>query len=161
MHRLVIMRHAKSETHAGSDHARRLTERGLRDAEAAGRWMRAESIVPDLALVSSAARARATFDGVCEGLRARPESRVLDSLYDASAASVLEECLPLADSIGCVLVVAHNPTMAQLVHDLQRHPDGGTPHLPTAGLAVLEHGGSWADLEAGRAELVGSHVARG
>ena len=42
--RLVVMRHAKAEHSASTDHVRALAERGLGDAEAAGRWMRDHGI---------------------------------------------------------------------------------------------------------------------
>ena len=54
--RLVVMRHAKAEHSASTDHVRALAERGMGDAEAAGRWMRDHGVEPDAALVSDALR---------------------------------------------------------------------------------------------------------
>ena len=59
--RLVVIRHAKAEPVASSDHARRLTDRGRQDAAEAGRWARAAGFLPDHALVSTAARAHETW----------------------------------------------------------------------------------------------------
>ena len=36
---VVVVRHAKAEQEAATDHARPLTERGLADAKEAGRWL--------------------------------------------------------------------------------------------------------------------------
>ena len=36
---LIVMRHAKSEGSASSDHARPLTDQGRSDAQAVGRWL--------------------------------------------------------------------------------------------------------------------------
>ena len=46
--RLVIMRHAKAEATAPSDHERALASRGNTDAEAAGRWLGEQGITPDV-----------------------------------------------------------------------------------------------------------------
>ena len=45
--RLVVIRHAKAEAVAASDHARTLTHRGRRDAAEAGLWARAAGVLPD------------------------------------------------------------------------------------------------------------------
>jgi len=48
--RLVIMRHAKAEATAPSDHERALAARGRAEAQEAGRWLREQGIVPDVAV---------------------------------------------------------------------------------------------------------------
>ena len=160
--RLVVMRHAKAEGSASSDRARRLTDRGVRDAVAAGRWLAESQLVPERALVSSAARARATFDGVADGLGGTPELQVVDELYGADVVEVVELCRQLPEPVATALVVGHNPTMAELVQALQRDPEHEwSAHLPTAGIAVLSLDGDWAGLELGAASLDGWHVPRG
>ncbi|HEX7715711.1 MAG TPA: histidine phosphatase family protein, partial [Marmoricola sp.] len=64
--RLVVMRHAKAEAVAASDQARRLVERGRRDAAEAGRWAHAAGVLPDHAFVSTAARAHETWTSFSE-----------------------------------------------------------------------------------------------
>ena len=58
------MRHAKAEPFGNDDHGRQLTDRGRRDAIEAGVWLAQHDLVPDHALVSSAARTVATWEGV-------------------------------------------------------------------------------------------------
>ena len=65
MRRLVVMRHAKAEAVAASDHARRLVERGRQDAAEAGRWARAEGVLPDHAFVSTALECDRERTGAC------------------------------------------------------------------------------------------------
>lgn len=159
---LIVMRHAKTEQSASSDRARRLTARGRSDALAAGRWLPANGCVPALVLVSPAARAAETASLVSGELAPQPDVRRVDDLYGASAADVVEIVAATESAIRSVLVVGHNPTMAELAYGLQRDPaDPWAPHLPTAGLVVLEVSGEWADLAMGSAEVTHWHVPRG
>ena len=66
---LVIMRHAKAERTAATDHARQLTDRGRRDAVAAGQMLAQSGASLELALVSTAARAQETWSGVMRGMQ--------------------------------------------------------------------------------------------
>src|SRR4051812_50149249 len=59
--RLVLVRHAKTEQ-GEPDPSRRLTNRGRRDARAIGQWLAKNGVVPDLVVVSPAARARQTWE---------------------------------------------------------------------------------------------------
>src|SRR5881409_1252762 len=54
--RLLLIRHAKAEA-GHRDLTRRLTERGRQDAREVGRWLSAQDLVPDAAVVSPATRA--------------------------------------------------------------------------------------------------------
>jgi phosphohistidine phosphatase len=157
--RLLVMRHAKTEAYAGSDRVRRLTDRGVADARAAGRWLVEQDLVPDVVLVSSAVRARETFEHVVEAMGHAPASQVCDELYGADVDEVLELCTTVPEGTGSIMVVGHNPAMAELVHAVQRDP--GEPwaaHLPTAGVAVVEFE---SRLGRGAGELTMTHVARG
>ncbi|MGW3729375.1 SixA phosphatase family protein, partial [Streptomyces sp. NPDC000851] len=63
LRRLVVLRHAKSAWPLDvADHERPLAPRGRRDAPAAGRALAEADCLPDLALCSTAARARQTWD---------------------------------------------------------------------------------------------------
>jgi phosphohistidine phosphatase len=159
---LIVLRHAKTEQTARSDRARVLTSRGRTDARSAGRWLRENDIQPDLVLVSPAARARETAELVTAELSAPPEVRVVEGLYDASTGEALEVVAAVDGSARAVLLVGHNPAMADLVHALQRDPAGPSPqHLPTSGVAVLEVTAEWARLAEGTAQLTQWHVPRG
>jgi phosphohistidine phosphatase len=184
---LIIMRHAKTEREATSDRARRLTARGRADARAAGAWLRENELVPDLVLVSPAARALATAEIASASLAASPEVRVVEDLYGASADDVVEIMRAIDRAVSRVLVVGHNPTMEELASDLPRDPDDASTadqsrmnlasadqarpepsspeqssrELSTSGLVVLQVPAEWADLECGTAELIRRHTPRG
>jgi phosphohistidine phosphatase len=161
------MRHAKAEAVAASDHARRLVDRGRRDAADAGSWARSEGVLPDHVFVSTAARAHETWSAFREaaGLVLEPE---LDAgLYSAGPDSALEVLRTAPGDAMTVMVVGHNPTMAHLVHLLD---DGGaeptafaeiSAGFPTAAVAVLEVAGEWAELEVAVARIARFHVGRG
>ena len=87
--RLVVMRHAKTQSYASSDRARRLTDRGIA-TPAAGCWLVEQDLVPDMVLVSSAVRVKETFDHVAETMGHVPAHEVFDELYGADVDEVLE-----------------------------------------------------------------------
>lgn len=167
LRRLVVMRHAKAEPVAASDQGRRLIERGRRDAAEAGRWARAEGLLPDHAFVSTAARAHETWTAFSEGAGLDLEPELDASLYSAGPDSALEVLRTAPESAATVMVVGHNPTMAHLVHlldDGSADPTAFTlisADFPTAAVAVLEVSGEWSALEIAGARIVAAHVGRG
>jgi phosphohistidine phosphatase len=113
---LILLRHAKAVAADGApdDRARALTERGRRDAKAAGDALREARAAADAVLVSSAARTRETAAVALQGL-GLPEPTFLDDLYLAEP----ETIWAAAQAAGAarVLVVGHNPGL----HDLAAH----------------------------------------
>lgn len=59
---LILLRHAKAEAHNLEDFQRSLALRGRRQAIAVGEALTEEGLVPDLALVSAAARTKQTWE---------------------------------------------------------------------------------------------------
>jgi phosphohistidine phosphatase len=167
LRRLVVMRHAKAEAVAVSDHARRLVERGRRDAAEAGRWARAAGVLPDHAFVSTAARAHETWTAFSEAAELDVDPELDAGLYSAGPDSALEVLRTAPASASTVMVVGHNPTMAHLVHlldDGSADPEAFTlisAGFPTSAVAVLEVPGEWADLEIAGARIAVVHLAGG
>src|SRR4051812_45318199 len=166
---LVLLRHAKAETpDEGPDAARNLARRGRSDAEAAGAWLAAENLWPDLVLCSPANRTRETWHRVAIALAsARPDGtapqvRYEQGLYDGGRTEVVDLLRGLADDVHTVLIIGHNPTMSDV--SLLLRPDAETADrdgLKTAGLAVHRAERSWSDTEPGSMPLVEAHTARG
>lgn len=152
-HRLVLMRHAKSDwPHGVPDHERPLSGRGRRNAKAVGRWLVQEAPRIDLVLCSSASRARQTWQIAVEALDAVPPLEVHDGLYGATPGEVLalvHERAPAA--CRTVLVVGHEPTMSTTVSrlaDAASSPQALASvrlKYPTNGIAVLEHDAPWGE----------------
>ncbi|MFI4995455.1 MAG: SixA phosphatase family protein [Hyphomicrobiales bacterium] len=160
MKRLILLRHAKSARPAGiSDHERPLARRGLDDARAMGFYLKQEMLLPDLVLVSTASRTRQTWDIVIQGFGDVPRVRFEARLYDASAARLATVLAETPDSVDALLLIGHNPGVADLALRLVGHGDRYAlarmrAKFPTCGLAVLDlPGGDWRSLAAGSARL--------
>jgi phosphohistidine phosphatase len=138
---LVLLRHAKSDwTHDVADADRPLAKRGTRQAPEAGRWLASHLDRIDLAVVSSALRARSTWDLASAELARPPGHRVDDRVYAASADELLDVVRDLPDELGTVLLVGHNPGLEDLVDALT----GSWTPMPTSAIAVVDLSGGWA-----------------
>lgn len=150
---LLVLRHAKSDWSTGeADIDRTLTPRGHRQAADVGGWLAEQAISIDLAVVSPAARARATWALVSAELQDDPEARVDERAYAASVSELLTIVRELPDDLRTVLLVAHNPGLEALVSVLS----GDDIALPTATLVVLRLTGRWAEAAPSTAELLTS-----
>lgn len=160
--RLMLLRHAKTEKAEGgmSDHARRLNARGKSDAPVIGAYMARHALVPDLVLVSTADRARQTWERVAEALSASPRVVYEDRLYNAGAEGIIALLKKTASTVRTLLVVGHNPGMHDAARRLIASGDVETRErlnegLPTSGLVVIDFTGKdWRKLhpQGGRLE---------
>ncbi|MDQ3664291.1 MAG: histidine phosphatase family protein [Actinomycetota bacterium] len=162
-HHIVVVRHGKAEKSAqGSDqrdYDRHLTERGRADSRAAGAIAGSALGEPTgrvVALVSSAARAVATWQEVAASLPDLVEVDVRDDLYQAGVDDLLALMAATAEDVTAVLVVGHDPTMSQTVSTLA----GGECELRTAAVAVLSCDGSWAEIGPDTCRLQSLDVGR-
>ncbi|MEP7092105.1 MAG: histidine phosphatase family protein [Nocardioidaceae bacterium] len=165
--RLVVMRHAKAEPFAATDHARRLTDRGRESARDAGSHLRATGLLPEFALVSSALRTRETWSAVAEAAGATAAAvRYDEALFTGSADVVLDALRSVPAAAGTVVLVGHNPTAAYLCHLLDDGDgevsavSGLLQGFPPGALTVLEIGVLWADLAVETGRVVDYYVGR-
>ena len=89
-HTLILLRHSKSDW-AGdeADIDRPLAKRGRRQAPEAGHWLATHVDRIDMAVVSTARRARDTWDLVSAELGERPETRHDEDAYAASGGELV------------------------------------------------------------------------
>ncbi len=165
MRRLMLLRHAKTETDApsGQDHDRRLDDRGRRDAAEIGHWIARNPPFPNLVLVSSAVRAQQTWDLVWEKMKERapvPEVETLDELYGAEPTQLLKTVrMASAADPKRLMLVGHNPGMHELALMLAGSGDKAArkaleDNLPTSGLAILDFDtNDWTDVAFRRGKL--------
>lgn len=165
---LILMRHAKAEEGAGKpDHDRGLTGRGRKDAVATGEWLKEQGLVPDLVICSTSVRTRQTWEGACHGGAHCEFVEYRKSVYVGEAEDIVETVREDAGEMTTVMVVGHNPSMAQLTSLLSDGDGSREAHealgrgFATSGVAVLRYVGAWADLEFGTCELQRFHVNRG
>ena len=166
--RLVVMRHAKAEPTAPSDHGRALAERGRGDAEAVGRWLREHGIAPDAALVSDALRTQQTWEQVASAAGWDLAPELSAALYAAGADSAFDLIREVHVDVTTLVVIGHNPTMAyiaELIDDGEGDVEATTALVtrgfPTSALAVFTVAGSWTDLGPGAGRLEAFHAGDG
>lgn len=128
---LWLLRHGDAAD-GQADAERPLTERGIRQAEAAGQALARLGPSLDVCLSSPKLRAVQTAERACEplGIEIVIEPGLSGERFDAGA---------VAAGLGNVLLVGHNPSFAIAVHDLT----GAHVRLRKGGLA----GVSGAELE--------------
>jgi phosphohistidine phosphatase len=166
MRRLMLLRHAKTETDAptGRDQDRRLDERGHQDAAMIGDFIASHPPGPDLVLVSTAVRAQQTWELALAAMQDRvpaPQVEVVPELYAAEPMQILHHIrLAAARDPKQLLLVGHNPGMHELALALTGQGDSDARHelsrnMPTSGLAVLEFDtDDWTDVSFTRGNLL-------
>ena len=166
MRRLMLLRHAKTETDApsGRDQDRRLDQRGRTDAAEIGGWIGRHPPFPDVVLVSPATRARQTWEVAWEAMKKRapqPSVEILPELYGADPSQLLKTIRAASSTDPkALMLVGHNPGMHELALALTGSGDAAprkalTNNLPTSGLAIFDFAGNdWDDVAFRRGRLV-------
>ena len=115
MDRLILLRHGDAENQAPSrdDFDRGLTRRGEAESRAAGETLAHLGMVPDLVLVSAAARAQATWAQVAPAF---PEAtaRTEPDLYLAEDSVIRDFAEVEGRTARTVMIVGHNPGIQEL-----------------------------------------------
>jgi phosphohistidine phosphatase len=129
---LWLLRHGEAVPHASKpDDDRELTARGERQAIAAGQALARLGVEFDACYTSPKVRARDTARLACRALNIEPqEEDVLGDGFDR------EDALELLYRHGAdsrVLVVGHDPSFSQVVHDLT----GARVDFKKGGVAVV------------------------
>ncbi len=162
MRTLHLLRHAKSSwtDERLSDHDRPLDRRGERAATLVGVYFAQHDVRPAVALCSSARRTRETLDRILPCLDPAPELRVERELYLAGPAELLSSIAGVPDEVEAVLLVGHNPGIAELAVRLAVRGDREARQrlarkFPTAACAELRFPDpGWRDLASGGGELL-------
>jgi phosphohistidine phosphatase len=155
--RLIVMRHGKSDWSAPGqrDFDRRLSARGRFAVPLVGAYLESQGLRPDRAIVSTACRTRETWQLVRGAFVQPPELQEEPRLYEASVETLLDVVRATPSQIGTLLLIGHNPGMAELVTTLAADAGFGgvNEKFPTAALAVLDIGGAWTVAAPGCATL--------
>ena len=144
MRRLILLRHAKTERAepGARDRDRKLIKRGRADAPAIGAYMARHHLVPDLAVVSPAARAQETWALAAAAFAKPPPTIIDDRIYNATA-DQLVAVITDQRKARSLLVVGHNPGLHDLAVALiasgnVEARERLTEKLPTCGLVVID-----------------------
>jgi phosphohistidine phosphatase len=121
MKTLYLLRHAEAEASSGladNDHGRLLSARGRIEARAVGDYMKTNGMTPDLVLGSDAIRTVSTARQAIEGVFGNEKSPVHvqydRKLYLAPMDTLLTHIQAVPSHISQLLVVGHNPGLAEL-----------------------------------------------
>jgi phosphohistidine phosphatase len=142
---LWLLRHADAEHHGTrQDAERRLTERGERQARAAGIALSRIGVKFEAILFSPKVRARQTAELAAEAWSPQQRKRLrehapLASGFDAQQAL---EALEGVGAEGCLLLVGHEPDLSRVAGDLT----GGRLDLKKGGVAAVRLDGSGGEL---------------
>jgi len=145
MDRLILFRHGKAEPESasGEDFDRRLAPRGLRESAQMGAQLADLGFLPDLVLISPAARTRETW-AAAEAHFPKARATFDEDLYHADSGSVRQAATQAGKTAGTVMVVGHNPGLQELTVNLLS--EGAAPpsliaratrNFPTAAAAVF------------------------
>ena len=144
MKRLLILRHAKSDWNAayGGDHERPLNTRGVRAARSVGVAVARSAEIPDMAITSSATRARTTLEEAMDAGDWRYRVLTDPRLYGTSPPGALEVAAETPDDVERLMLVGHQPAWGALVGALT----GASVVMKTATLTAVDlRIATWAD----------------
>jgi phosphohistidine phosphatase len=160
MLRLLLLRHSKAAPQdPARDHARPLIERGRSDAKRLGRFIAGQKRTVDTAVHSGAQRAKETLAIAIAEFPREIKVLVEPRLYETTASGFVGALRDLPDAAKTVLVVGHNPSIAEAAHRFVGTGDKDALlrmglKYPTSGLAIIDFDiVHWRDLAAGAGRL--------
>lgn len=139
MKRLTLVRHAQADNPVSDqqDWDRPLTARGLSDAAVMARRLKSQRLRPELMLSSPALRARQTAEvfAKCFSFTAT-QLQLVEELYLADAKHLLTAIQQLGKDCGHLLVVGHNPGIAEFADKLSQ--ERGVDSMPTSAVYTVQ-----------------------
>ena len=145
MRRLLLFRHAKAERSEPGmeDRARRLVERGQKDAATVGAYMASHALIPDHVMASPSVRTRETWKFAAPAFKPAPAVTPVERLYNATPHDILGVIKGAPEAARNLLIVAHNPGLHAVALMLVASGDVETRErlrekMPTCGLAIID-----------------------
>ncbi len=151
---LILFRHAKSgwDSDTGLDHDRPLANRGIKAAKAMGKLLTEVGHPPELAISSTAVRARTTLELAVKGGGWPCRTETDERLYESNPPAAVKFIHALPRDVSSVMLVGHEPTWSELTSLLT---GGVTVRFPTAAMVRIDFAGeSWSAIQPGAGELV-------
>jgi phosphohistidine phosphatase len=159
--RLYLLRHAKSSriTPGSTDFDRPLSEEGRMEMERMAQVMVRSGYQPGRITCSTAQRARETLAPLLPRLRAEMDICLTRRIYEADAAALLAEVRMRAGDAESLMLIGHNPAMAELARLLVAEEERLDGSFPTAALAVIElRSASWGEVQPSQGRLAAFHT---
>lgn len=157
---LIILRHAKAVPAGPSgDYQRVLADAGRHAAMLIGADFKKHGLKPEMVLVSSAARTQETFR-IAAAAAGLGEPTIEDDLYLAAAGVLMRRLRKVPPRTRSVLLVGHNPGVAELTQKLADPNESDAVALakararfPTAACAIFDVLTPWSELQDGDCAL--------
>ena len=159
MLRLLLFRHAKTARESGGgDHDRPLTKRGEEEFQTHRPISRRRAALPRPRHCLGSRRTRQTLDLALKAANQHPQTRLDRAVYLAEPHTLLEVVRRTPGNVRSLMMIGHNPGMAELATLLTGFGDRYAfarmnAKFPTSGLAVL-------DFPVERWEVVKEHEGR-
>lgn len=151
MKRLTLIRHANADWKDMSvaDFDRPLNRRGAGEAEAMGKLLLEEALLPDLILASSARRTQQTTEILARKLALEPRRlKSMEALYLATPEDILALVRATGPLVEHLAIVGHNPGISELSKHLAPE-DAAVADLTTGAACTLTFSvQSWQELTA-------------
>ena len=154
MKTVLILRHGKSSwaNEGLADFDRPLNGRGFEATRKMGQLLRELDLMPELIASSTALRAKQTAELISAESGYEGTMTFMEQLYHAPAQSYLTWLSNLPNSIGCVMVVGHNPGLEELVIRMTAQQE----RIATATLVQVDFDcAEWQALPYARGKLIG------
>lgn len=133
---LYFLRHADAEPDASDDASRKLTEKGIEQAQRVAKFCVRSEVLPDLILTSPVVRARQTAEVVARRLGiGRIESA--GWLACGLAPETCFEKLAGLEGEGVVMLVGHEPDFSEVIAAFLGCGDGRALHLRKCSLTCV------------------------
>ena len=134
---LLLIRHAKAESHCYDDAARALTPKGVTQSRHVGKFLLKHDLVPDVTLASPLVRARQTAELFCESAGA--ETPIIESWLACGMRpnSAMRE-LQIYREFNRIAIVGHEPDFSYLAEWLLGCQSGGI-HVCKASVIVFSN----------------------
>ena len=138
MARITLFRHSKAEPPSANlaDFDRRLSGKGRINAAQMGAFLAAQNMLPEMILVSPAARTMETLQIASQGWP-DTEQIVCDGIYEASATGLSMLIAERASAVRNVMIIGHNPGLVVTLNHMvgERHTDRNLSYFPTSCVA--------------------------
>jgi phosphohistidine phosphatase len=148
MKRLTLIRHANADWKDANvpDFERPLNKRGQSEAEAVGKQLFDQELMPDLLLVSAARRTQQTADIIARKLDlAQRRIKAHEGLYLATIDDILAVVRATGPNVDHLAIVGHNPGISEVAKHLA--PAVITADLTTGAACTLTFtASSWAEI---------------
>lgn len=146
---IYFLRHADAEDFAESDHARKLTPKGIDQAERVAKFCKRQGIKPGVILTSPLVRARQTSAIV--GKKASVEPLVADWLACGMTPETMLAQLESFTDKSSIMLVGHEPDLSASVSHLLGLPEPGNFPIRKASLTAIN--APWLDKGSGSLEF--------